>query len=267
MMARLQDVLHLVAWNGYSQDIAPAVPLTRETWTDERLVFPFGIQQTYGGGKTRIQILIEHGAFDRVKELVKMALNTHHLPILKKLINSKDKKGETALTAAIKSRNVPIVKLLVKCGADINQVNKKGRSALNLAITCKEAKEPGSIKGWDLTNSHECLKSTHIVSYLTKFGAVDIPEEVMRNDWRLGAIDIPEGVMRNNWRLGEINELCIFMRGRGLRGKKIVSLNEWFYERQNLRRHVLTTVLPDAPEYPKPKKLKASLYKQQFGRR
>ena len=251
-MARLQDVLHLVAWNGYSQDIAPAVAITKETWTDERLVFPFGIQQIYGDGKTRIQILIENGAFDRVQEIMKMAVNTYHLPILKKVINSKDTKGETALTAAIKSRNVNLVKLLVKFGADINQVNKKGRSALNLAITCKEAKEPGSIKGWDLTNSHECMKSARIVSYLTKFGAVDIPEEVMRNDWR----DIL--YMRNEWH--------IFMRDRGLRGKKIVSIPE-FYERQNLRRHVLTTVLPDAPEAPKPKKLKASLYKQQFGRR
>jgi hypothetical protein len=255
-MARLQDVLYLVSYSGYSSNIQAAVESTKETLTDERLVFPFGIQQTYRDGKTRLQILLEHESFDRVKEIVKMAVNTYHLPILKRVINFKDNDGNTALTASIKTRNIPIVKLLVKIGADINQVNKKGRSPLNLAIACMKEKEPSSEscycseppKGWDLTNSRESLKSKAIVSYLTGLGAIDIPEEVIRYD---------------------------FMGGRV---RRLIFMNPWFndlvYERsrvvmdlQLLRRHVLTTLLPDAPQAPKPKRMKSSLYKQQFGRR
>ncbi|OUM57647.1 hypothetical protein PIROE2DRAFT_48551 [Piromyces sp. E2] len=50
-------------------------------------------------------------------------------------VNMKDSKGNTPLVYAIKNRSQQMVDCLLKCGADIHNVNKKGESILDLC--CK----------------------------------------------------------------------------------------------------------------------------------
>ena len=48
-------------WNGFAADCAPAMATCRDTWTDDRVWYPFGINIRYGPQqKTRLQIISDH---------------------------------------------------------------------------------------------------------------------------------------------------------------------------------------------------------------
>jgi hypothetical protein len=257
MAARLQDVLHLVSWNGYSKDIEAAVSSTKETLTDDRLMFPFGIQQKYKDGKTRIQILIENNrirAYDRIKELQKMAENSNHMPILKKALNSIDNNGESALTAAIKQKSSRIVQVLLDLGSDVNQTNMKGGTPLNLAentLANNKDMEYTGKKPNGKTTLYKMVPSKDakdIIDMLRSRGAVSIPEE--RFDYFRA---VPGG--------GRPRPIIIPLRD-----------NEYEWNRMYMRHDRIFDFIPielkndREPEVPKPKRLKSSLYKRQFGR-
>jgi hypothetical protein len=71
-MARLEDILYLLFWNGYTEDCRQAVYASKETMTDERIWFPFLIQTTYGPNKkTLLQIMAEHSTPVKVLNIIK----------------------------------------------------------------------------------------------------------------------------------------------------------------------------------------------------
>jgi hypothetical protein len=263
MEARLQDVLHLVSWNGYSKDIEPSISLSSETWTDDRLMFPFGIQQKYKNGKNRIQILIENNhrmAFNRIKEIQKMAHDSHHMPILKGVLNSTDDFGDSALTAAIKKKSSGIVNLLLDHGVNVNQTNKRGGSPLNLAEkTLAEDKDmkplpkkPGAkMLYYTMVPSKDAKE---IIDLLKKNGAVSIPEELNFDIIRaLGVRPYPIIIPRYDYEREYIrNNIMHMSRGR------------FMFQNDNTLQNVRDPY--HDPEVPKPKRLKSSLYKRQFGR-
>ena len=237
----LEDVLHLVAWNGYSKDIRHAVGINRSILTDERIWFPFGMKDRYGSKeKGFLQILAENDTaseyfLSRFNTLKEMAKITSHMKLLLSQIDVRDTEGESALTAAIKTKCFNTVKLLVEHGADINQKNKKGRSALNLAIACE--KDTRAMKN---KYKKEKKLSQKIVSYLTRLGAIDIPKNHLYEDWL------------NIWRnIGR--EMDVFP-------ELIDGPINW-----DDRLSYITK--PYNEPKPEAKWLKSSLYKQQFGRR
>ena len=189
LQPRLQDVLHLIIWNGYGQDVRNAVASTRETWTDERCWYPYLIKQTVGPKKKNtIQLLMEHPRIfteARLAVLEKMAADTYHEDLFQTALDVRDTDGESALTAGIRSKSFHAVKFLVERGADINQQNKKGRSALRLAAdmvhtrdTVDVRKKVGKkIKTTQLLAAIDDPRKMKIYDYLKELGAVDIPEE------------------------------------------------------------------------------------------
>jgi len=242
MEARLQDVLHLVAWNGYSKDIDAGISSTRETWTDDRLVFPFGIQHKYANGKTRLQILFEKDetkAFNRLEQLIQMANHTNHMPILNKVLNSTDNDGHSPLTAAINQKSTRLVKILLNHGVNVNQTNKKGRSPLNLA------EELHSIYRRDNDTSYEhCMNLKDIVGILKENGAIDIPEER---------------------KYGSFTSLRHFIHNYRIHNYRIHNYRWNLYVNDDTHTSLDLYTGPRAVP-PKPKRLKKSLYMRQFGR-
>jgi hypothetical protein len=176
-------------WNGFGQDVRNAVASTRETWTDERCWYPFLIQQKLGPKKKNtIQLLMEHPRIfteARLAALEKMAADTYHEDLFQAALDARDTDGESALTAAIRSKSFNNVKSLVERGVDINQQNKKGRSALRLAADMFHTRDTVDVR----TKVGKKIKTTQLLApiddprkmkiyeYLKDLGAIDIPEE------------------------------------------------------------------------------------------
>ena len=60
MQPRFEDILHLVIWNGYAEDVWQAAGTCKETWTDDRIWFPYLVEMGYGPKKkSRFQIIAE----------------------------------------------------------------------------------------------------------------------------------------------------------------------------------------------------------------
>lgn len=188
LQPRLQDVLHLMIWNGYGQDVRNAVASTRETWTDERCWYPYLIKQTVGPKKKNtIQLLMEHPRIfteARLAALEKMAADTYHEDLFQTALDVRDTDGESALTAGIRSKSFHAVKFLVERGADINQQNKKGRSALRLAADMFHTRDTVDVR----TKVGKKIKTTQVLA------AIDDPRKMKIYDYlkELGAVDIPE---------------------------------------------------------------------------
>ena len=176
---------------------------SKEMWTDDRCWYPFNVLATFGPKKKGLfQILTAHVneelnavavhinqgttsiTMRRFDELLKMAEDTYHLPLLKKAINIQDSDGESALTEAIRKKSLKAVKFLVKHGADVNQQTKDGSSVLYLADHLSNTKEVVLGKLNKMTQVIECshvysLASKKIKSFLIASGAIDIPPEIM----------------------------------------------------------------------------------------
>lgn len=267
MTARFEEVLHLVAYNGYTEDIRQAVAVNRLTWTDDRIWYPHLIAELFGPKqKGRFQIIAEHKnpysnddkLMARFNELEKMASSSHHMKLFLAQIDVRDKDGESALTAAIQKRCPNAVEFLVTRGADINQTNKKGRSALNLAKSMDQEKDE-EIHIIKKPNGRRVIagvrqkRSQRIIDYLTKLGAVDIPEE---------DIGIP---LRIHHYLNNYIQAPPFLNR--IRDRRIISImNDMVFINniEGLNRSIAPRTHDMNP--PKPKRLKTSLYKRQFGR-
>jgi hypothetical protein len=257
MEARFEDILHLVSWNGYTEEIRQAVAVNKDTWTDERIWFPFLIRQRYGSKqKGRFQILAENKnqfsnddrLMARYTNLKMMAENSYGMKHFRDQIDVRDTEGESALTAAINKKCEKAVKFLVEHGADINQTNKKGRSALNFAKSIQAKNNDEMVQGTSIKKRNGTLviatvkqkRSENIVSYLIGLGAVDIPEEEGMNRRFFG----------NNFMYYE--DMFNLMIRRFVRAPQGAGLQ---------------VIQPEIPTVAKSKRLKSALYKQQFGRR
>jgi len=152
-MARLEDILYLLFWNGYTEDCRQAVYASKETITDERIWFPFLIQATYGPNKkTLLQIMTEHSTpvenatkrklvlkkggvmvykderqlLTRIRQFEQMAADTNHMNLFENVLGTPDTDGTTILIEASKNNCYRIVSYLLQRGADYNQQDSSG---------------------------------------------------------------------------------------------------------------------------------------------
>lgn len=149
-------------WNGYAADCAPAMATCRETWTDERLWFPFGIDVRYGPQKkTRLQIISDHCIpldngkktvirdeakkpndvvykteeyfLKRVEEFRAHAKATGHQKAFQKALDAGDVEGKTLLIHAAIKNNIRLADFLIENGVDVNLLTNRGGSAHHFA--------------------------------------------------------------------------------------------------------------------------------------
>ena len=58
MLATFQETLHLLAWNGYGKEAYRGSMVCKQTWTDERILCPKGVNMKFNG-RTLLSILAE----------------------------------------------------------------------------------------------------------------------------------------------------------------------------------------------------------------
>jgi hypothetical protein len=241
LQPRFEDVLHLVMWNGYTEDARQAVYVSKEVYTDERVWFPFLIQQTYGQKKKTLpQIIAEHCTHveapnklrlvpkkggmtvykpeerwvTRMEQLQQMAVDSHQMKTFERALRKADTDGNTTLVAACKNNCPKIVSYLLKRGVDYDQEDNVGATPQYYA-------------------------------YKSKFG---------RNAWS-----------------SLISETKF--KAKYSYPKSVIDVNQYIQQMMNNQNNLYMLLSDDAgiivdpePEPPK-KKLKSSEYKKQFGRR
>jgi len=163
LQPRFQDVLHLVMWNGYTEDTWVAAATCKETWEDERIWFPKLVGLRYGPEKkTRAQIISQHCVeidrgvrriiakkggkklklivyrnadfwIRRMEELCSHASKTWHEKLFKESLDLRDTLGKTAFIAACENNTLGIVNYLIKKGVNIYQETNRGQTGGELA--------------------------------------------------------------------------------------------------------------------------------------
>jgi hypothetical protein len=241
MESRLQDVLHLVAYNGFAKDIGPAALCCKETLEDERIWFPHLIQQTYGPkAKTRPQILAEHmlcmkgqatkfkveknGLYvfrhetrwlERMAYLENLARKAEHTGIFESILGTPDLDGNSTFITACKNDCPGIVSYYLNRGVDYNQKNDRGATPAYYALHS----EYGSKAYCMLPQSSIC----------------NAPQPKPRE----------ELMWINNFEYIPMNMITV------------EDIQMWF--------HKLQINVINQSEPVKPKKIKSKLYKQRFG--
>jgi len=145
-MLTLYDVAHFCSWNGYAEDMRGYLGTGKEAWTNSEFWFPHGVNMRHGKEKkTRIQVICEEmWATHDPKNLYlsDMLASYNAVGRVKKLLalggdpNLADKSGYTPLLICARngwSGHIPMIKALLDGGADINQRETHGYSALFLA--------------------------------------------------------------------------------------------------------------------------------------
>ncbi|CAM80118.1 ankyrin repeat protein with 6 ankyrin repeats [Orientia tsutsugamushi str. Boryong] len=117
---------------------------------------------------------IKDGDIEKVKHLINNDST---------LVNSKYKDGITALSVALKYKNLPIAKVLLNNGADINAKNNSGHTALHIALHMSIIPDGGNYNGKNIadsigiltqheTNNHSVNDDINaIIKFLIKNGA------------------------------------------------------------------------------------------------
>lgn len=174
LQPRFQDVLHLVMWNGYAADCGAAIATCKETWTDDRVWYPFGINIRYGSNqKTRLQIISDHCIpldngkktvirderkkgdpkpklvmykthdyfLRRVEELRAHAKATGHQKAFQRALDAGDAEGKTLLIHAAIKNNIPLTDFLIENGVDVNLLTNRGGSAQHFAWSASQDSE------------------------------------------------------------------------------------------------------------------------------
>ncbi|SPR12661.1 ankyrin [Orientia tsutsugamushi] len=75
--------------------------------------------------KYTLHSAIQDGDIKKVKQLINKDIT---------LVNSKYKDGTTALSVALKYKNLPIAEILLSNGANVNAKNNDGHTALHISI-------------------------------------------------------------------------------------------------------------------------------------
>lgn len=241
----LEDILYLLAYNGFAKDIGPAVASCKDTWTDERIWFPFLIQQTYGEKqKTRLQILAEHTTLlkngdkhhivlkkdgpiiyrpeerwlARLNELDLMAKKAGYHEIVSIMLSTPDSVGMRVMSVLCENNCPKIVRELVKRGVPYNRVDISGATPCYYAFNSKFGRE-----AW------------RALPYSAEY---EYPKPVKREQaWLDDIINI----------VNNPNPIWHHVHHDLLIDGQAIEL-------------IANTQVP-----PKPKKLKSKLYKQQFG--
>ena len=213
LQPRFQDVLHLVMWNGYAADCATALATCKETWTDDRVWYPVGINIRYGPQqKTRLQIISDHcipldngkktvirdeakkGApkpklviyknhdyfLRRVEELRAHAKATGHQKAFQKALDTRDAEGKTLLIHAAIKNNIPLADFLIENGVDVNLLTNRGGSAQHFAW--RESDNSERTLWHKLINAGAKFKDGY--GYEEPLPRVDIYDDVMGWNYR-----------------------------------------------------------------------------------
>ena len=153
-------------WNGFAADCGAAISTCKETWTDDRVWFPFGINIRYGPNqKARLQAISDHCIpldngkktvirderkegdlkpklvmykthayfLRRVEELREHAKATGHQKAFQKALDVGDAEGKTLLIHAAIKNNIPLTDFLIENGVDVNLLTNRGGSAHHFA--------------------------------------------------------------------------------------------------------------------------------------
>jgi hypothetical protein len=238
----LEEVLHLVAHNGFAKDIGPAVATCKAIMTDERIWFPHLIQQTYGPKqKTRLQILAEHMTqlkeghnihlipkkkgpmiyrpeerwLARLDELDAMGKLAGHPEILKTMLSTPDSVGMRVMSVACENNCPKIVTELIKRGVPFNRIDDTGASPCYYAFNSKFGRAAFSALPWHAKYSYPKPKEP-------------------------------------SWQLDNLVQLVN------------IQPNPVFQHDLIINGQAIEVIYNSAPP-PKPKRLKSKLYKQQFG--
>ncbi|SPR07836.1 ankyrin [Orientia tsutsugamushi] len=75
--------------------------------------------------KYALHSAIQDGDIEKVQQLINKDIT---------LVNSKYKDGTTALSVALKYKNLPIAEILLSNGANVNAKNNDGHTALHLVV-------------------------------------------------------------------------------------------------------------------------------------
>lgn len=276
-MAALEDILHLAAWNGYSEDTRQAMYVSYDAFTDERIMFPYGIRLRYGNNRGWVHNLLStltiakdnSAVINRIQDVIKMAKLTHHMKLFKEELHHEDKNGESALIEAIHKISPVLVKLIVENGADVNQTDKCGRNILEVVNSLVDTTDcrRGVVKKPDgkyVIKNIYGSRIKEIRDYLVNNAVFTEPDKLKnkgkKRDWdaaerereriRLYKINYDRELLLGN-DIGRINGYRYMMM-------EMVERPFSFYEliRQSVK----------SDEAPKPKRLKSKQYKQQFGR-
>jgi len=242
----LEDILYLLAYNGFAKDIGPAVASCKAAWNDERIWFPFLIQQTYGKKqKTRLQIMAEHATLllgdqkqhivlkndtlkvyrpeerwlARLNELEDMAKKAGHPELIKTMLSIPDTAGRGLISIACENNCPKIVSELIKRGAPYNNLDKSGATPCYYAFNSKLGREAS--RALPYTAEYEYPKPKP-------------KERLWPDNYVIHIINNPNPV--------------------------------WYHAHHDLLidGHAIEVIANSEPK-PKPKKLKSKLYKQQFG--
>lgn len=153
-MPSLYDVAHLVAWNGYAQDMIPYLGVDKAAWNNDEFWFPHVANQLYGERrKSRIHKICSNMTIykdykDRDKDqshnLIDSIIDDSYSPVqrIKQLLaygakaDSKDTEGHTPLHVCCRNgwgRHKEIAEILINAGTNINEANIYGCTPLYMA--------------------------------------------------------------------------------------------------------------------------------------
>jgi len=279
LQPRLEDVLHLVMWNGFAADCGAAIATCRETWTDDRVWYPFGINIRYGPNqKTRLQIISDHCIpldngkktvirderkegdlkpkfvmyktheyfVKRVEELREHAKATGHQKAFQRALDAGDAEGKTLLIYAAIKNNIRLTDFLIENGVDVNLLTNRGGSAHHFAS-----------KHSDKTLSGKLVDAG--AKYEDGYG-VEEPLPIKFEDymyfWRTAANLIMLDSRINDMHMRDMRINDMHMRDIEYEFK----INDKDLPKKKKRAHDEKLAKP-------PPHMKASLFKKQFGRK
>jgi ankyrin repeat protein len=142
-MPTLYDVAHLVAWNGYAEDILPYLGVDKAAWSNNEFWFPQVVNFRHGPKKkTRIQRICEnsYAPFRRVKQLLAYGADPDirdedgNSPLINCCNSgSLDIKSNGKYVYDSLARNcIETIEILINAGADVNQC-KTGFTPMHFA--------------------------------------------------------------------------------------------------------------------------------------
>uniref|UniRef100_A0A6C0AND0 Uncharacterized protein n=1 Tax=viral metagenome TaxID=1070528 RepID=A0A6C0AND0_9ZZZZ len=250
----LEDILYLLAYNGFAKDIGPAVVSCKATFTDERIWFPFLIQQTYGKKqKTRLQILAEHTTLlpggekhhivlkndglklyrpeerwlARIDELEGMAKKAGHPELIKTMLSIPDTAGRGLISIACENNCPKMVRELLKRGIWYNNEDDSGATPCYYAYNSKFGRD-----AWRVLITENL---TYSVKYEYPKPKPKPTERLWGDGYVINIINNPNYI-------------------------------DWYNSHHDLLINgQAIELIANTPIPPKPKKLKSKLYKQQFG--
>ena len=289
LQPRFQDVLHLVMWNGYSEDTWQAVATCKETWEDERIWFPKLVGVRYGSKKkTRGQIIADHcmeidkgvrriiakksgkkvkltiyrnDAFwiKRMEELSAHACKTWHEGLFKESLEARDSDGKTSFTAACENNTLGIVNYLIEKGVDIHQKTNMGETGGELAYnTGKKDKKSVWHRLTELGVEYIVGKAEKANIYIRSFKSTGLGVEYI---------------------VGKAEKANRYIRSFKSLGERFHAVDDFWTNLAGIREYVTIFNTPDTSleaaikrqreqeRAAAPEKKKSSLYKQQFGGR